>query len=65
MAIDDELKAQILRYHFVEHWRVGTRMNRGYSRTRGILNAAASGSLTAGSTVQDQLRLGSLAARSR
>ena len=24
MAIDDELKAQILRYHFVEHWRVGT-----------------------------------------
>ena len=25
MAIDDELKAQILRYHFVEHWRVGNR----------------------------------------
>ena len=24
MALDDELKAQILRYHFVEHWRVGT-----------------------------------------
>ena len=24
MAIDDELKAHILRYHFVEHWRVGT-----------------------------------------
>ena len=24
MAISDELKAQILRYHFVEHWRVGT-----------------------------------------
>ena len=24
MAIDDELKAQILRYHFVEHWPVGT-----------------------------------------
>ena len=24
MAIDDALKAQILRYHFVEHWRVGT-----------------------------------------
>ena len=24
MATDDELKAQILRYHFVEHWRVGT-----------------------------------------
>ena len=24
MAIDDELKAQILRYHFVEHWRLGT-----------------------------------------
>ena len=24
MPIDDELKAQILRYHFVEHWRVGT-----------------------------------------
>ena len=24
MAIGDELKAQILRYHFVEHWRVGT-----------------------------------------
>lgn len=24
MAIHDELKAQILRYHFVEHWRVGT-----------------------------------------
>ena len=24
MAIDDELKAQILRYHCVEHWRVGT-----------------------------------------
>ena len=24
MAIDDELRAQILRYHFVEHWRVGT-----------------------------------------
>ena len=24
MVIDDELKAQILRYHFVEHWRVGT-----------------------------------------
>ena len=24
MAIDEELKAQILRYHFVEHWRVGT-----------------------------------------
>ena len=24
MAINDELKAQILRYHFVEHWRVGT-----------------------------------------
>ena len=24
MAIDDELEAQILRYHFVEHWRVGT-----------------------------------------
>ena len=24
MAIRDELKAQILRYHFVEHWRVGT-----------------------------------------
>ena len=24
MAVDDELKAQILRYHFVEHWRVGT-----------------------------------------
>ena len=24
MAIDDEFKAQILRYHFVEHWRVGT-----------------------------------------
>ena len=24
MAIDDELKAQILRYHFVEHWREGT-----------------------------------------
>ena len=24
MAIDDELKTQILRYHFVEHWRVGT-----------------------------------------
>ena len=23
MAITDELKAQILRYHFVEHWRVG------------------------------------------
>ena len=23
MALDDELKAQILRYHFVEHWRVG------------------------------------------
>ena len=22
MAVDDELKAQILRYHFVEHWRV-------------------------------------------
>ena len=22
MALDDELKAQILRYHFVEHWRV-------------------------------------------
>ena len=22
MAIDDELEAQILRYHFVEHWRV-------------------------------------------
>ena len=24
MTIDDEHKAQILRYHFVEHWRVGT-----------------------------------------
>ena len=24
MAISDELRAQILRYHFVEHWRVGT-----------------------------------------
>ena len=24
MAINEELKAQILRYHFVEHWRVGT-----------------------------------------
>ena len=24
MAINDELEAQILRYHFVEHWRVGT-----------------------------------------
>ena len=24
MAITDELRAQILRYHFVEHWRVGT-----------------------------------------
>ena len=24
MALDDELKAHILRYHFVEHWRVGT-----------------------------------------
>ena len=24
MAIRDELKAQILRYHFAEHWRVGT-----------------------------------------
>ena len=24
MAIADELKAQILRYHFVEHWPVGT-----------------------------------------
>ena len=24
MALDDELEAQILRYHFVEHWRVGT-----------------------------------------
>ena len=24
MPIDDELRAQILRYHFVEHWRVGT-----------------------------------------
>ena len=24
MAVDDELRAQILRYHFVEHWRVGT-----------------------------------------
>ena len=24
MALDDELKAPILRYHFVEHWRVGT-----------------------------------------
>ena len=24
MALGDELKAQILRYHFVEHWRVGT-----------------------------------------
>ena len=24
MAIGDELKAQILRYYFVEHWRVGT-----------------------------------------
>ena len=24
MPINDELKAQILRYHFVEHWRVGT-----------------------------------------
>ena len=24
MPIHDELKAQILRYHFVEHWRVGT-----------------------------------------
>ena len=42
-----------------------SRMRRGYSRTRGILNAAASGSLTPGSTVQDQLWLGCLAARSR
>ena len=24
MAINDERRAQILRYHFVEHWRVGT-----------------------------------------
>ena len=24
MAITDELRAQILRWHFVEHWRVGT-----------------------------------------
>ena len=24
MALSDELRAQILRYHFVEHWRVGT-----------------------------------------
>ena len=24
MAISDELRAQSLRYHFVEHWRVGT-----------------------------------------
>ena len=24
MAISDELRAQILHYHFVEHWRVGT-----------------------------------------
>ena len=24
MAINDDVKAQILRYHFVEHWRVGT-----------------------------------------
>ena len=24
MAISDELRAQILRYHFVERWRVGT-----------------------------------------
>ena len=24
MAISDELRAQFLRYHFVEHWRVGT-----------------------------------------
>ena len=24
MSIDDEPSAQILRYHFVEHWRVGT-----------------------------------------
>ena len=24
MAIDDELKTQILRYYFAEHWRVGT-----------------------------------------
>ena len=24
MAVNEELKAQILRYHFVEHWRVGT-----------------------------------------
>ena len=24
MAINEELKAQILRLHFVEHWRVGT-----------------------------------------
>ena len=25
MAIDDELKTHILRYHFVEHWRVDMR----------------------------------------
>ena len=24
MAINDDVRAQILRYHFVEHWRVGT-----------------------------------------
>ena len=24
MAIDEQLAAQILRYYFVEHWRVGT-----------------------------------------
>ena len=24
MAISEDIRAQILRYHFVEHWRVGT-----------------------------------------